>query len=266
MGSNPLINLGKEATNFVGNNIKQAGNLIGLNGVSGSAPTVNASATMANSDERTKQINAAIEELKKGEQSKFIDPQQQAVAQLQGMQSQLQNAPSVVNQQVQNAQDQNLQNQMAMAASQRGAVNPALALRQQQQGIAQGNQQILQQSLPAALQEKNQNIQNQIGLQSQIANVAGQGRQQDQAQIQLQNSLALQYMQLGLSQDAALMQAQIDIAKSNAELQVANSKSNKQFLGGILQTGGALAGMYLGGPAGAAVGSQAGAAVGQGVG
>ena len=58
------------------------------------------------------------------------------------------------------------------------------------------------------------------------------------------------------------MQAQIDLQKTNAGLRQAKSAQDQAMIGGLLQTGGAIAGMAVGGPAGAAVGSQIGGQVG----
>jgi len=238
--------------------VKIVEDILGLNK---EAPQIQGT-QLQNADERKKQIDEGMKRVLSPESTQFLNPQLGAIGALQGLATQQQNAPSVVNQQVQNAQTQNLENQMAMAASQRGAVNPALALRQQQQGIAQGNQQILQQSLPAALQEQQQQIQNQIAIQNQIGQLSAQGRGQDQSQLQMTNQLALQYMQLGLTQDQAIMQAQMDLQKTNAGLRQSKSAQDQAMIGGLLQTGGAIAGMAVGGPAGAAVGSQIGGQVG----
>lgn len=104
----------------------------------------------------------------------------------------------------------------SQTASARG-VNPAIALRQAQNTLATGNQQIQQQASQAALQEE-------LGRQQAAAGLFGQARQGDLAAAgqlgQLgQAAAGLRGQDLGLAQAQAGFDQQTNLANQQAELQ-----------------------------------------------
>jgi hypothetical protein len=99
--------------------------------------------------------------------------------------------PSVANQFVQNAQNNNLANAAAMANSARGDVNPAMNIRNAQNAVAMGNQQAVAQGGQMRAQEGLEltKLYEQLGMQGDLANQNNMfGTQQINAGVTNQNS------------------------------------------------------------------------------
>lgn len=150
-----------------------------------------------------------------GRQSRFMnavngfnsrDPSKDNFAQNQAAQSaQLQqmaagNGPSAAQGMFNKAQDQNVQNQMAMAGSARGDINPALAQRMAMQNANTGNQQIAQQAATSRAQE-------QLNAQGQLAAVNQAGRGQNLQSQNQNDQMASNYENMGLNADQAMLNA-----------------------------------------------------------
>ena len=231
--SNAMGNVGRT----IGDKVQGA--VTGINPNSG-ANAGNANFNMGSSQNRDAEIAAMLARYRlggQGQSSQYIDPQAQAVQATQRLANQVSLDPTVTNQQVANAQNQNLANAYALAASQRGGGNPALAQRAAMDQIASGNQSILNQSLPAALQERQQNIQTAAGLQKSVGDMSSQGRNQDLQFEQMANQFALQYMQMGLSEDLARAQGQLDASRINLGASQAAQARSDQMMGGIFNAG-----------------------------
>jgi hypothetical protein len=203
---------------------------------------VNVNPTIANQEARKKKIDEILAQYSAPgaatQTSGFSPYQMQSVKELQGIYGNLNQGPVVTQQMVENAQGSNLANAYSLAASAPGSVNPALAQRQAMDQIAQGNQKILEQSLPSALQEQNQNLAQQIATQQAIGQQSSQGRAQDLQYEQMKNQLIQQYLSMGFSQDQAQMQANLDAARIQAGVQGQNASTNSGLLGGLLGAAG----------------------------
>ena len=217
--------------------------------------------------ERNMQINEILDKYRgsgaQTQNSQYSSPQLGAVQNLGQLYNQIgQQGTAVTNQQVQNAQGANLANAYSLAASTPGAMNPALAQRNAMDQIATGNQRILEQSLPAALQEQNQNTAQQINVANAIGQQAAQGRQQDLQYEQMKNQLIAQFMSMGFTQEQAQTQARLEAARIQAGIQGQNAAANNQMAGGLLSTIGQVgssmisSGMFNGSGGGGAVGAQ----------
>jgi hypothetical protein len=251
MGSNPLKTIGSIAGGAIG--FSAGGPLgasigAGLGGALGGSMDEKQDPIKADTNyeiggihERNMQINEMLDKYRgagaQTQNSQFSSPQLASVQNLGQLYNQIgQQGTAVTNQQVQNAQGANLANAYSLAASQPGAMNPALAQRQAMDQIANGNQQILQQSLPAALQEQNQNINQQVGISNAIGQQASQGRQQDLQYEQMKNQLIAQFMSMGFTQEQAQTQARLEAARIQAGIQGQNLAANNQMAGGMLST------------------------------
>lgn len=149
--------------------------------------------------------------------------QQQAFA--QALQAQMAgNGPSLAQSQLQQATDQNLQNQAAIAASSRG-VSAGMAQRQAMQGFAGTQQQSANQSAMLRAQD-------QLNAQGMYGNLINQGRTQDigvagqQAQIGLENqgqrdSFSQNLLALGNQRDLGFLSAQQRGAEDVANIEEA---------------------------------------------
>lgn len=184
-----------------------------------------------------------------GEQSNVLN-QQQALAQM--LQARAEGkAPSLANQQLANATGQNVANQAALMAGQRGAgANAGLMARQAAQQGANIQQQAAGQGAALRLQEQ-QNAFGQLqGQQSMMGNTA-QGIQASRAQAQQgfqgnQNSL-LGNMQ---GNNQLLLQQQQGINSLNRDAQKQDSDQKFQgIMKGVSALGGALSGGMGGGKA-----------------
>lgn len=114
--------------------------------------------------------------------------------------------PSLAQSQLKQATDRNLKQQMGMAATARGNVNPALLQRQLMQNQAATNQQAAAQSGDLRLQEQNQAT-------AQLSGALGQQRSQDQASL-AQNTAA----------QMAAIQGQAGINDANRSAQMARQE------------------------------------------
>jgi hypothetical protein len=128
-------------------------------------------------------------------QDQFRAGQMQLAGQLQDQSMGL--GPSLAQSQLRQATDRNIQQSMALAASQRGA-NPTAGLRQAQMMAAGANQQ-------AAAQAADIRMQEQLSARQQLAGVLGQGRGAD----------------IGLATDQAGLQQQMSLANQQAQNQMA---------------------------------------------
>lgn len=144
--------------------------------------------------------------------------------------------PSVADQYVQNAQQQNLAQALAMARSTRGDVNPAMAYRQALQAAAQGNQQAVQQGAMMRAQE----------------GIAGR-------------QLAANYAQMGLQEDLANQGAWGQAQGINAGIATQNLGSQTSFgTTGMTQTGQTFQGIMSGLSGGMAKASTGGGGMAHG--
>jgi hypothetical protein len=142
---------------------------------------------------------------------------------------------SIANAQMQLAAQKNLQQQLSAAQANRGT-SGALSSRNAAMAGARGSADIAGQAGVMRLQE------------------------QQQQQNQFQNYLGSQQQyQLGALSGAGNSAAQA------ADAEAKKRASDSALMGGLLQTGGSLAGMAFGGPAGAAVGGMAGGMAAQAV-
>ena len=140
--------------------------------------------------------------------------------------------PSPATVAAQQAAQQNVQNEMAMIASQRGGgANTALGLRNAQNAMAQANQQGVQ---AATLGKTQEELQAQQQLTGALGGAQGQAQQGAQAQasiqaqtnatnVQQQNQVAMQQLQ------AQLQAGQINIQQYNAMLQAQMTQANNQL-------------------------------------
>ena len=148
--------------------------------------------------------------------------------------------PSMVQSQLQQATDQNLQNQMAMAASGRG-MNAGAAQRLAQNNMAALGQQEAQQSAMLRNQEM-------LQAQGMLGNTLSQARGQDiglassQGQLDLasqgqKDSFGLGLVNAGNQRDLGLMQGQITGGNNAAQLDAESNKRRSfgQFLGNMGQ-------------------------------
>lgn len=154
------------------------------------------------------------------------------------------------------ATGQNVSNQAALMAGQRGAsANTGLIARQaaqqggnlQQQAVGQGATLQAQQQLGAMGQLQQQ--------QANMGNLAGQQVGQTQAGLNAFN-------QATLGQQSNLMGLQGNANSANANLAAQNQASQSNLIGNLAGAAGTAAGLYFGGPAGAAAGSQLGSSLG----
>jgi hypothetical protein len=190
------------------------------------APMINVPTQLAGQEERDKRFLEQIGGLnQQAGQAQFNSPFRTAqTGLLPQLQQQAQGqGPSVADQMLRNAQQNNVAQGMAMAASQRG-VNPAMAMRNAMQSTAQANQGAAAQAMPARVQE-------QLGAQQNLMQAAQAGRGQDLQYENQTRQLAAQYEQMGLNQAQALMQAQIDVQKANQSAQLQNANAERNMLG-----------------------------------
>jgi len=179
-------------------------------------------------------VNRSAPQLDPTQQAQFRDAQMRQMQQLQGIASgQQQGAGELATQrQVQNA----MAAQQAQARMARGGQNAALAMRQGARNSAGIGLSGAGQSQQAAMQD-------QMNAQGLLANVAGQGRQQDlglagqNAQLQQgQNQLGLGYDQLLGSMD----QAQLAAAQQAYQNQM---DAHGRIMGGSMAAGGSMMSM-----------------------
>lgn len=203
------------------------GGLLGLLSSSGGDNKQVQAAQLAGQEERRKRFADAIQQAQQRTESgsPFLQAQHGLVGQLQ--QSAAGQGPSIAEQQMKAAQEQNLAQALAMGASARGNQNPAMIQRQLMAQQAAGGQQIAQAAGIARLQE-------QQGAQQQLASLAAQGRQGDLAFQQAKDQLALQYEQLGLSADQAQLMAEIEAQKINSGVAQSNAAYDRQLMGGAI--------------------------------
>jgi len=162
---------------------------------------------------------------------------QQLMEQSQGQ------GPSLAQMQLQQGADQNIKNQAALIASQRG-MNPAQAARTvAMQGASQGQNLANQ----AAQLRLNEQLQKQQLLQQTLQGQRGQ----DIGLLGAQTGVLSTTGQLGGSQQEREMQNYWTAQKMNAEIAASNAKNSGNLMGGLL--GGAAS--ILAGPAGGALGS-----------
>lgn len=169
-------------------------------------------------------------------------------------------APSLSSAMLRQAQDRNLQQQLAMAQAQRGG-NPAALQRELLRSQSAGAANVAQQGVTAGLQEQQQNR----GLYQQEL-----GRQQGMV-----NQLTQQYLQQGFNirdaQEKALadynhlnVQQALGLAGINSGAQQAQAAAQGGFIGGLINAGSsAFAGMAGGGGGGAAAPGGGGGAMSQ---
>lgn len=140
--------------------------------------------------------------------------------------------PSITERQLRQGLQQNIEGQMAQAASSRGMQNTGTMQRQLAQNIARSGQEMVGQAGIQRLQEQQQ-------AQQMYGNLLGQARGQDQSHAQgmgqllvqqeaQRDSLVQQYISMGLSLDQAQFKANQDLAQT--ELQ------NAQFNAGLQQS------------------------------
>lgn len=186
--------------------------------------------------------------------------QQQAL--VQALQNQAAgNGPSVSQAMLQNALQANMANTNALAASQRGNTNAALANRMAMQQNAQSAQQAAANAVVGKQQEQ-LNAQNQLG--STLSGMRSQDIQNAENYNNLgmnynnlantytntglsaagmglnYNNLAQNYQNMGLQAANSNMQSQTDANKINAGIAQSNTESQNKLTGGILQSGGSL--------------------------
>lgn len=145
--------------------------------------------------------------------------------------------PSIAQNQLKQATDQNIQQNASLLASQHG-INPALAARQiLQNQAAQGQQ--------AAGQAATLRAQEQLGAQGTLGNVLGTQRGQDLGQALGQTQAGLAQVQgvggLQQGQNALNVQNQQGTDQINAGVAEGNSKRGQGLLGGLLGGVGAIA-------------------------
>jgi len=200
--------------------------------------------------------------------------QQQALLTALAQQHGLQNQSNVYNQlsnvaagqgpnpalaQLANTTGQNVQQQAAMMAGQRGAgQNVGLMARQAAQ--AGGNIQQQATGQAAALQAQQQ--------MNALSQMGGMANQQAQQQLNAQNAynqalLANQAQGIGAitNQNQQAIAQQNAINQMNAQQAAGQQQMQGQVIGGLMQGAGALAGTMFGGPAGGMAGAAAGQAL-----
>ena len=252
------INVGNGTTSV---NTPMAGRMIGdaVKGIFGGHKggiDVPGMAALPGADDREKRYMDQIKALQmraQGMQGAGADAQVMAQ---QGLMQRAQGlGPSAADLQLQAGQDRNLQQAMAMQASQRG-VNPLLAQRQAMQGLAQQNQGMQAQAGALRAQE-------QMGAQQQLMQGGLQQQQLQQTQAMQLQDLAKQYEMMGLTQAQAQMQAQQAMNQMQMQVNATNAARDTSMMGGLLSGVGGLAGLMFGGSPAAA---QAGATIGGGIG
>lgn len=173
---------------------------------------------------------------------------QQLMEQSQGQ------GPSLAQMQLQQGADQNIKNQAALIASQRG-MNPAQAARAvAMQGAAQG-QDLANKAAQLRLNE-------QLQKQQLLSQTLQGQRGQDIGLLGAQTGLLSTTGQLGGSQQAREMENYWNAQKINADIASQNAKSSGNLMGGLL--GGAAS--ILAGPAGGMLSSGLGSLFGGGAG
>ena len=178
-------------------------------------------------------------------QNQFRQGQTDLVGQLQ--QQAMGQGPSVAQGAFNQANDQNIANANAMAASARGNINPAMVQRLAMQNQAQGAQNLAGQYATARAGE-------QVAAQDCLAGVLGNARGQDigaagqnatlslQSQ-QMRDELIAKYEAMGLSADQAQLAAAMEAQKINAGVTSNNVTQRNQLMGGVLSGAGAAMGM-----------------------
>lgn len=148
--------------------------------------------------------------------------------------------PSVAQAMMNNALQQNVANTNALAASQKGNVNPVLAQRMAMQQNAQGAQQAAQTGMTGRMQE-------QLNAQGQLGNTLSQMRGQDIQNSGMYNNLGLNYGALasqnnaqGLNAANMNLNASMNANSINAGIATGNTASQNNVTGGILNAAGAV--------------------------
>jgi hypothetical protein len=209
---------------FIGNAI---GSLVGGFGSGANQVQMHANAGQQQDNEarRARFLNMINQSQQRSEAgSPFYQAQVNNLGQLQQTASGM--GPSVAQNLMNNAMDQNLAMQNSMAASARGNVNPALVQRQAMMNAGGFNQQI-------AAQAAQQRAAEALQARQLLAQAAAQGRGQDQAFQAQKDALAAQYEQMGLSAAMAQQQAELDAQRINAGIATGNMQSQNQLAGGV---------------------------------
>jgi len=169
-------------------------------------------------------------------QDQFRQGQAGLVSQLQGQVAGTA-GPSIAEMQLQRGQEANIQAQMAQAASARGA-NAGLTQRNLAQQLAQGGQAVnadagflRAQEQQAAQQTLAQTLGGARGQDVQVAQADIQAQQQQEAIVQ-------QYLQMGMSLDAAQFQANQDLANARFNDAAQANKGKQAIFGGIVKGAG----------------------------
>ena len=158
--------------------------------------------------------------------------------------------PSLAQEQLKQATQTNVANQMAMAGQTRGE-NPAMQGYQSAQQAGQLNQQAAGQGVQAGIQER-------LGAMGQLGQTYGQIGGQGMQQQQMNNQLQEYFTSQGMSAEQAQLQAQIAqqqmLAGSygqaqgiNAGVASQNANANANFIGGALGAVGSFGSSVLGG-------------------
>lgn len=179
------------------------------------------------------------------EQSNQVSGQQNQLAQMLMAQAQG-NGPSIAQNQLKQATDQNIQQNAGLLASQKG-INPALAARQILNNQATMGQQAAGQGALLRAQE-------QLGAQGALGNALGTQRQQDIGQ-------SLGQTQAGLSQVQGLGGLQNQQNSVNVQNQNASDALNQKTAEDNAKRGGGLLGGLLGGVGSALTGGALGPAL-----
>jgi hypothetical protein len=147
-------------------------------------------------------------------QGQFANQQGSLANQL--MQQSQGQGPSAAQNMLQQAQNTQMNQNNAMAASARGGVNPALLARNVMNQNAVAGQNTNAQAATMRSQE-------QLGAQNSLANVLNQGQ-----------ATQLGYQNLGLSQDQSMLNAQMEAQKINAGIAQANTAAANAMTSGAL--------------------------------
>lgn len=188
---------------------------------------------LAGADERKKEYDRLAAEAaarqKAGQTGAFRDAQLGALAQAQGVASGA--MPTAAQQMLQNQQQNNIAQSMAMAASARGGQNAGMNFRQAQQAGLAANQQALAQAMPMQTQER-------MAANQMVAGIGAQGLGQDLAYQQAQNQQQMMARQAEYEQARDLMNAQMGVG-------MANKKSEDALKGGLMSTAGQVGAAFL---------------------
>ena len=162
--------------------------------------------------------------------------------------------PSLTQQQLQAATDQNIAQTAGQVASMKG-ISPALAARVIAQQRGEAGQQMAGQAATARLQE-------QMGAEQQLAAALEAQRQQDLAQQQVTTGALGTIGGLQGAQNQARIGNVSQANQTNAQVAAQNAKTGGSMLGGLLGAAGGVLGTMVAPGVGTALGSSLGSAVG----